>query len=102
MKIPKFVRELMSRASWEYDHPNSSPGYTVRIRKATPYTHAGTLCTECERLVNWANRQPSGDETAFFDYCPDTTRHRWQYAIVTIYDPVMKYLEQYIKEGIDK
>ena len=98
MNIPKFAQELMSRASWEYDHPDSSPGYTVRIRKATPYTRSETLQSECERLVKWANRQPSGSETAELLSCPQETHHRWQYAVVTIYDPIMKHLEQYIKE----
>lgn len=98
MKIPKFVQELMSRATWEYDHPDGEPGYTVRIRKATPYTRAETLKAECERLVAWANRQPSGPETAYLLSCHTDTHYTSQSAIVTIFDPIMKYLEQYIKD----
>ena len=86
MTIPKYVQELMSRATWEYDHPDSEPGYTVRIR------------AECNRLVAWANRQPCGADTAYLLYCPRDTHYTNQIAIVTIYDPVMQQLERYMGE----
>ena len=99
MTIPKYVQELMARSSFDvFHHPRRDPGYTIRIRKATPYTTAATLRKECERLVVWANRQPSGPDTAILLDCPAETHHVWQCATVTIYDPVMKHLEQYIEK----
>ena len=103
MNIPKYVRELMSRSQFDLDHPRGVPGYTIKIRKATPYTKAYTLKAEVERLVAWANREapvpPEWEsDTAVIVSVPKATHHRDQYAVVTIYDPVMKGLEKYIDE----
>ena len=100
MNIPKYVQELMSRAAFDrlYFNPKSEPGYTIKIRKATPYTKIDTLRDECLRLVAWANRQPCGPETAALLECPTATHYCNQAAYVTIYDPVMKALEQYIAD----
>lgn len=103
MKIPKYVVELMHRAEYDYSHPRGAPGYTLKIHKATPYTRAATLSGECKKLVSWANRiapVPSEWEspTAFVISAPPITRYRDQYAVVTIFDPVMRELEKYILE----
>lgn len=98
MKIPKFAQELMVRSAFELgDHKKDyDPGYTIRIRKATPYTKIETLEAECERLVKWAQRNGATDSRIDSDLSSVATHYRWQYAIVTIYDPCMKYLEAFM------
>lgn len=66
MKIPKYIQDMMERAEFILSY--GEPGYTIAIRKTTPYTQVSTF---------YAN----------------------QYAIVTIYDPVMKQLEKYIPKS---
>lgn len=96
MKIPKYAQEMMQRARFDldYKHAGSAPGYTIRIEKATPYTRAATLKAECEKLAAWARRNYTEAEIL---YCPDETHYCRQYAVLTIYDPVMQQLEKYIK-----
>ena len=94
----------MSRASFDrvYSNPKSEPGYTIKIRKSTPYGYADTLKAECERLVKWANRvcpcAIEGYYTAIVLEVPEKTNHCQQAAYVTIYDPVMQALEPYISD----
>lgn len=97
MKIPKFVQELMSRSRFALGqvHEKASPGYTIWIEKATPYTMADTLRAECERLCRWAKRNYADAEILF---CPAETHHRAQRALVTVTDPCMKYMEKYISD----
>lgn len=104
MKIPKYVQELMSRAAFDrvFFNPKSVPGYTIKIRKATPYSKVDTLKAECNRLVEWANRVcPTGFDdlpTALVLELPSKTHYCMQVAYVTIYDPLMKALEPYIAD----
>ena len=97
LKVPKFAQEMMSRARFDlsYTHPAADPGYTVWIRKATPYTYASTLRDECERLVAWAGRNYADAEIL---ECPKDTRHCNQAALVVITDPVMQKLEKFMPE----
>ena len=99
MTIPKYVQEILSRSKYEFDfntnHPDYSAGYTIRIRKATPHTYAVTFKAEIERLCKWVNRV-AGVETAHILYMPQKTHHCSQVAVVTIFDPVMQKIEQYI------
>ena len=85
----------MSRARFDlsYTNPNSDPGYTIWIRKATPYTYASTLRAECERLVAWARRNYADAEIL---ECPKDTHYCNQAALVTITDPVMQKLEKFM------
>ena len=98
MKIPKYVQELMTRSYFALGpvHERASPGYTLWIEKATPYTQVDTLRAECERLCAWAKRNYADAEILS---CPTETHHRPQRALVTVTDPCMKYMEQYISEG---
>ena len=103
MKIPKYVVELMTRAKYEYDrcvtNDNYATGYTIKICKATDQTMIWTLQKEVERLVAWANRQVENEEgiqTAYLLHIPAQTHYCPQFAVVTIYDPVMKEIEKYI------
>ena len=97
LKVPKFAQEMMSRARFDrsYTHPAADPGYTVWIRKATPYTYASTLRDECERLVAWARRNYADAEIL---ECPKDTHHCNQAALVVITDPVMQKLEKFMPE----
>ena len=94
MTVPKYAQEMMQRASFDVSHhPKRSPGYTIRIEKATPYTRAASLRAECEKLCAWARRNYADAE--ILD-CPEDTHYCRQYATVTIYDPAMQQLEKYI------
>lgn len=103
MKIPKYVIEMMHRSSYNYDNRiyNSYPekysvGYTINIAKERPYQYVSTLKKEIERLKKWVERQQGGEMQIL--EMPSNTHHCKQIAIVTIYDPVMQYIEKYINE----
>lgn len=98
IKIPKYVQNIMHRAKYEYDffynHSEYAVGYTIRITKATPYTKIYTFKTELETLKKWVER--NGGKMIIL-HIPNETHYINQYAIVTIYDPIMKYIEGYIQ-----
>ena len=100
MKIPKYIIEAVSRASFEYDEcttsKNYAAGYTIRIPKASPYTYATTARVEVEKIAKWANRNV-GPGTARILKTPGKTHYAYQYSIITIFDPLMQHLESYIK-----
>ena len=50
MKIPKYIQDMMERARFVVGY--GDPGYTIAIRKPTPYTHVSTFEAEIERLEN--------------------------------------------------
>ena len=104
MEIPKYVQELMSRSSYVFssnkiilENINYASGYTIRIQKRTEYTMVDTLRSEVERLVKWANRK-AGFECAYILYVPAKTHYRKQSAVVTIFDPIMQKIEQFLPE----
>lgn len=101
MKIPKYIMELMDRASFVLGA--YEPGYTIKICKYSDYSSVDTLKKEIERLQKFIFREAGypyddGIDTPPFviNKIPAKTCHTRQYAIVTIYDPYMKYLEKYI------
>lgn len=101
MKIPKYVQELMSRAEYNFilpgKNPNAEVGYTIEIKKYSHYETADTFRGEIDRLKRWVDRQ-SGGEMIIIS-CPTHTVHKtMQYATVTIFDPVMQKIEQYIPQ----
>lgn len=104
MTVPKYVQDILSRSKYEFAfHTNNewyAPGYTIRIRKATPYTYASTFRAEVERLVKWANRVTGveGLEIAVVLDVPSETHHCNQIAVVSIFDPVMQKIEKYIPQ----
>lgn len=97
-KIPKYVQDLMGRAEYEFDsctkHEEYAVGYTLRIHKYSWYQTCETFEKEIRRLVAWANRfcETSGHILSI----PTRTHHDDQTAVVTIYDPTMKHIEEYI------
>lgn len=98
MKVPKYVIEMLERAGYEYDtctkNENYAAGYSISIEKSTVYTKIPTLESEINRLKKWVER--NGGEM-YILYMPSKTRYTSQRAIVTIFDPVMQHIEQYIK-----
>ncbi len=96
--VPKYAQEMMSRARFDrsYRNPASEPGYSIWIRKSTPYARAATLRAECERLVAWAKRNYADAEIL---ECPKETHYCNQAALVTITDPVMQKLERFMPKG---
>lgn len=97
MNIPKYVLDIMARS--EFVLGIGDAGYTIRIHKATPYTQICTFQKEINRFVSWCNRQvPQMEDcpTARINTIPYITHYYDQLAIVTIYDPVMKWLEPYM------
>lgn len=100
MKIPQYIKELMSRAEYSYHlcgkNDNAAIGYTIEIAKYSHYETADTFRKEIDRLKKWIERQRGG-EMIIISYPTHTVHKTMQYATVTIFDPVMKQLEPYIK-----
>ena len=97
MKIPKYIQNIMSRSIFALGY--GDPGYTIEIRKRSAYTTINTFRSEIERLIKWCNKTPHDDDCpiAVLNRIESRTRHDWQYATVTIYDPVMLYLKKYMR-----
>lgn len=100
MVISNYVKDMTRRARFAKGF--GDPGYTIEIRKATPYTTIGTFKSEIERLCAWVERQMPHDEfsipTSVINNMPNKTHHCGQVAVVTIYDPVMQHLEKLITQ----
>lgn len=100
MKIPKYIKELMERSTYRFEDCNQfkcEPGYMIQIKKYSHYEYASTFRKEIERLQNWVNKQFGGE--CIVCHVPMQTVHKhMQYAVVIIYDPVMKHIENFIKE----
>lgn len=98
--VPVYVREILSRSGFEFDylttHPDFVQGYTIYVRKRTPYTQARTFRQEISQLCAWANRT-AGARVAKVLHCPDITHYCDQFAHITILDPVMLQIEDYIR-----
>ncbi len=123
MKIPKYVQNILARSEYEYTfctrNENYAPGYTIRIRKEVPYMTARVFEREVRRFAAWAQREfkrtycPGWKRTddwkgeegwdpyriAWVLSVPQKTRHDWQYAVITIVDPIMKDIEEFIGKG---
>lgn len=107
--IPNYIKEILSRSNYVFDYyttdPNYAAGYTIRIDKATPYTWLKTFKSEITALEYWVQstyKRIYNDDSIIFHliYIPTRTHHNSQFAIVTIFDPIMKHLEPYIpKKG---
>lgn len=101
MDVPKYVIDLIENSTYNIDNKceNYAAGYTINIRKKTARTMINTHIAEVEKLKKWVERQ--GGECLIINK-PTETRYCEQYVTVTIYDPVMKYLEAYIGAEIDR
>lgn len=104
--VPQYIKDLMKRASFSFKGYYVQPGYTISISKYSEYSYTQTLKQEVERLISWAQRECRrigmdrswSLQAAVINEMPYITRYEQQYAVVTIFDPIMKYLEQYIPE----
>lgn len=99
-KVPQYIREILSRAGYEFDylttHPEFKQGFTLHIRKRTPYTSVRAFRREVEDFCYWADRTAHAPVSRIV-HIPDTMRPCDQFAYVTILDPVMLQIEDYIK-----
>lgn len=104
MTIPKYVIELMRRAKYNYTQNSGKGyevGYTIDIAKYSHYETADTFRKEIDRLKKWVERQ-SGGECIIISIPTKTVHKSMQYATVTIFDPVMQRIEQYIGKREEK
>lgn len=105
---PKYIQELMARASFDFSQNFCSPGYTIKIAKRSNYEHAQTLKEHIEQLAKWVKKEcrrlgmdrEGADNTIVINRVPGITRYSQQFAFVTIYDPIMQNLEKYISSNI--
>lgn len=88
--VPEYVKELVQGFEFA-TRGNYNPGYTIILRKPRQYMTVPVWRKKIAKLVNWACRYGAD---ATIDAMPLATRHAWQYARVTITDPVMRVLEQ--------
>lgn len=108
-RIPTYVKRMLKRASFaiytDQFKKGWDPSYTIVIPKHSIYAEAATLRAEVERLEAWAMRNVYGSFPTLRDMeCPPVvvlslpteTHHSRQYAVVTIYDPVMQRVEHLI------
>ena len=104
MKVPQYIINLMKRSKYEYDFlddKNASVGYTIRLVKRTEYQKIDTFKNEIYKLKKWVDKEYKKIANAEPDVCyilsiPQKTHYTKQYALVTIFDPIMKSIEQYI------
>ena len=107
MKIPKYVSELLCGAEYVYKFSDYiyndedgnleykdmfAAGYTIAIRKGNICGGIEPFRKEIERLAAWVNRQNGG--VCVIHYIPLKARRKHkQYAIITLFDPIMRYIE---------
>ena len=92
MEIPKYIQDTMERSKFVLSY--GEPGYTIAIRKATPYTQVSTFKVEIERLEKWVQQMMSKDDlgvpTMIINRIPKKTHYANQYAIVTYRNQINK------------
>lgn len=94
MKTPQYIITPLKRAEF-YFGKDGVVGYSIKIHKHTIYEYADTLLHRCGKIITWCNKQIPGSAEMVF--CPKETHYRDQFAVITIYDPLMLHLEQFIK-----
>lgn len=101
MNIPKYVIDIMERSRYFYEFDSikekkdlCAVGYTILVPKVSVYSKAYTLSEEVNKLKKWVERQEGG--VCHILSLPEQTRYDVQYAVVSIFDPVMKHLSAYI------
>ena len=94
MKTPQYIINALKNTEF-YFGKDGCVGYSIKIFKHTRYEYAKTLNQRCHTIVSWCNRQIDG--SAEVVYCPQLTHYEQQFGIITIYDPMMLHLEQFIK-----
>lgn len=105
---PKYIIDIMSRA--KYETGCGEPGYTIKIRKATQRTLISTFEMEIKGLIAYAEKrweqklkangwspEEGKEPIAFILSMPKKTHYCNQYAVVTILDPIMMELEEWMQ-----
>ena len=107
MRIPEYVKNIMRRASYNYEKElkGFAVGYTINIAKETPCQHLYSLEKDINRFVSWCNREyyrrvgsNELEPVAYINYIPCRTRYVMQHITVTVNDPIMKKIEEFIPE----
>lgn len=92
IKVPKYVKTIVTGFKYDFDVKNCNPGYTIRVYKPRDRMLIPTFEALVERMVKWAEGYYA---EAHIDYVPKETHYTRQYIVVTITDPVMQVLEKY-------
>ena len=91
---PVYVRDLIR--SFRYsDSPGSVKGYTILVRKPSPMMSVRVFRQTVDRFIRWAQRSTGCEDIARIEKFPKLTHHEWQYAEITVFDPVLKMLDMY-------
>lgn len=113
MTIPKYIQDLLSRCEWAVEArpcrlpKGCDPGYTILLHKRTFFSRARSLEREARSLKDWCDRQmtkrdpdydPGKHSIAVIHHCPSLTHYNDQWAVITIYDPIMQQIEHLIKK----
>ena len=101
--VPKYVADLMNRSEFYFDDNFALPGYTLSVKKRTPYQNIKSFKKEIERLSSWIKRncialgmdKECAEKVVAIHYVPDRTRYAQQKAVITILDPIMKFLDPF-------
>lgn len=104
MQIPKYIKDILSRSHFDTKMPFSEPGYTLAVNKRTKWTTAASLGEDTNKLCAWARRefakigvpQESLSEYVLIHEVPTETHKCNQFAYITIFDPVMKGIEELV------
>lgn len=104
MQVPKYIKDILSRSHFECGQPFCSPGYTLAVGKATKWKQAASLAQDIDSLCAWASREfarrgfPTDaiKENVVIHDVPHETHHCQQWAFITIFDPLMMEIEDYI------
>ncbi|WP_301003182.1 hypothetical protein [uncultured Duncaniella sp.] len=107
MTFPKYIRDILDRSKvYTYKGYNGpdlegyAPGYVLKIQKYSHHQLMPTFQKEMEKFVAWINKQPGGDATLLRMSDTVTVYKQMQYAYVRVYDPYMKWIEDYWADKI--
>ena len=92
IEVPKYVQELVEGFTYDYDVKDAQAGYTIKLWKPSCYMRMDTFKAKVEKLIAWANKYYAD---ATINYVPNKTHYCKQAITVTIFDPVMRRLEQF-------
>jgi len=107
--LPKYVENILARSQWKmphYYHGVREGFYIFAIRKETDYTTARVFRREVDRFLAWAQREARRKYNCAWPIgkvldAPKVTRHREQWAIVKIVDPIMHDIEGHIVKEVN-
>lgn len=95
METPNYIKSALRGAKY-YFGKDCVAGYSIEIHKRTRYEYTKTLRSRCDKIITWCNKQIPGSSEMVS--CPTMTHYTDQFAVITIYDPIMLRLEEFIKK----